>query len=270
MVMKAIDVMTRDPFTITDTDTLGVAQSAMARRGIRHLPVVHEGRLVGMLSERDVLRARSLANGGDYWWATTVKDAMQATPQTAGPDDSLTEIAGRMAAAKIGALPIVEGGKLLAIVTVPDVLAGEVRSAMGQAAKGPVATAADVMTPWPITTRPDVPLGDAVAVMADRHVRHLPVVDAGSAIVGMLSESDVRTAVGSPLDYIRRHSGFEIAYRVQDVMTRSVVIVPLDRPLAEVARQFADERLTAVPVVDNFAALVGIISYVDVLRALAR
>lgn len=267
--MKAIDVMTRDPFTVTDTDTLGVAQSAMARRGIRHLPVVHEGRLVGMLSERDVLRARSLANGGDCWWATIVKDAMQLSPQTAGPDDSLTEIAGRMAAAKIGALPIVDRGKLLAIVTVPDVLAGEVRSAMAPA-KEPGATAGDVMTPWPITTRPDAPLGDAVAVMADRHVRHLPVVDAESAIVGMLSDSDVRTAVGSPLEYIGRHSGFEIAYRVQDVMTRSVVIIPIDRPLVEVARQFADERLSAVPVVDKFGALVGIISYVDVLRALAR
>jgi CBS domain-containing protein len=55
---------------------------------------------------------------------------MIASVQTAGPDDSLTEVAGRLAGSHIGALPIVERGALLGLVTVTDVLEAEVREAM--------------------------------------------------------------------------------------------------------------------------------------------
>ncbi len=55
---------------------------------------------------------------------------MRSSPQTAGPDDSLTEAAGRMAMSKIGSLPIVERGKLIGLVTVTDVLDAEVSEAM--------------------------------------------------------------------------------------------------------------------------------------------
>src|SRR5207237_6815479 len=150
-----------------------------------------------------------------------------------------TEVAGRMAVAKLGAMPIVDRGKLLGIVAVCDVLDAEVRAAM---APTPVnqATAADAMTPWPFTIRPDAPLVDAVAIMVDRHVRHLPAVDGASAIVGMLSERDVRSAIGDLVQYLEPGSRSPATYRVQDVMTRPAVAVPFDRPLVELARQFAD------------------------------
>lgn len=131
------------------------------------------------------------------------------------------------------------------------------------------AIAADAMTPWPITVAPDAPLLDAVARMADRHVRHLPVVDATSAVVGMVSDRDIRTAIGDPAAYIAAPTASPAQYRVRDVMTRPATAVPFDRPLVEVARSFATDRIGAVPVVDRFGALIGIVSYVDALRVLA-
>ena len=122
--------MRREPITIAETDTLGAAQRAMARNEVRHLPVVSNGKLVGILNEHDVLTARSRVEEGDDWWRISVHDAMQP-PQTASLDDSITEIAGRMAASKIDAFPVVSLGKLLGIVTVTDVLEAEVRMAMG-------------------------------------------------------------------------------------------------------------------------------------------
>ncbi|MBS1121928.1 MAG: Inosine-5-monophosphate dehydrogenase [Deltaproteobacteria bacterium] len=264
--MKIRDIMRPGTFTISETDTLGPAQAAMTRGRVRHLPVMSEGKLVGILSERDVLAARARDDEGD-WWALTVHDAMHSPAQTAGPDDSVTEVAGRMAAARIGAMPVVERGKLLGIATISDVLDAEVRSAMAPAAIT-LATAADAMTPWPFTVQPDTVLADAVAIMVRHHVRHLPVVDSSSTVVGMLSERDVRSAIGNPVQYVelRRRS---VQHRVRDVMTRPAVVVPFDRPLIELARQFADGGLGAIPVVDKFGALIGIVSYVDALRVLA-
>jgi acetoin utilization protein AcuB len=265
--MKIRDIMRPGPITIGAGDSLGTAQRVMARSHVRHLPVISGSRLVGMLSERDVLAARARAGADDDWWAQPVEAAMSTPPQTAAPDDSLTEIAGRMAVSKIGAMPVVELGQLLGIATVSDVLDAEVREAMAPAPIR-VATAADAMTPWPYFVSPDAMLTDAVMKMFDHHIRHLPVVDGRSTVVGMLSERDVRSAVGDPVQFLEMRG--PVRLHVRDVMTYPVVAVPFDRPLLELARAFADHRLGALPIVDKFGALIGIVSYVDALRLLAR
>jgi acetoin utilization protein AcuB len=239
----------------------------MNRSHVRHLPVMHGDKLVGMLSERDVLAARARAEGNG-WWGRPVSEAMRSPVQTAGPDDSLTEVAGRMAVGKIGAMPVVEFGKLLGIATVTDVLDAEVRSSMTPPS-APRLTAADAMTSYPLAVQEQTLLVDAVGIMIDHHVRHLPVVDLSSTIVGMLSDRDVRTAVGDPAQYLADPSATFAQYRVLDVMSRPGASVAFDMPIAELAHRFADERIGALPVTDRFGALIGIVSYVDVLRALA-
>jgi acetoin utilization protein AcuB len=220
-------------------------------------------KLVGMLSERDLFAARARADGD--WWQLPVSRAMQKPVHTAAPSDSLTEVAGRMAAEKLGAMPVVECGRLLGIATVGDVLDAEVRGAMAPAPRME-ATAADVMTPYPLTVRPETPLLKAAATMVKRHVRHLPVLDTASAIIGMLSERDVRVAIGDPA----RHAEMRSTVHVRDAMTKPAIVVAFDTPVAELAKRFSDGKLGAVPVVDRFGALIGIVSYVDALRLFAR
>jgi acetoin utilization protein AcuB len=128
--MKLRDIMKPSPRTVTEVSRLGEAYQLMSKHGIRHLPVVHEGRICGILSERDILEYRAKTAFRDDWWRAPVSAAMVAPPQTAGPDDSLTEIAGRLARAKIGAMPIVERGALIGLVTVTDVLEAEVSQSM--------------------------------------------------------------------------------------------------------------------------------------------
>lgn len=264
--MKLHEVMRPGTYTIADTDALGVAYAAMNRSHVRHLPVMHGDRLVGLLSERDVLAARAHA-AGDSWWGIPVRDAMTSPVQTAGPDDSLTEVAGRMASGKLGAMPVVFRGKLLGIATITDVLDGEVRSTMTPSP--PKLTAADVMTSYPYAVQPETFLVDAVAIMIDRHVRHLPVVDLASSIVGMVSDRDVRTAIGDPAKYVAEPATTFAHYRVRDVMAQPGATVGFDTPIAQIAHRFSDERIGALAVTDRFGALIGIVSYVDVLRALA-
>lgn len=128
--MQLRDIMKQEPLTAQDTDRLGDLHRRMTTAHTRHLPVLHDGKLVGMLSERDILDYRARRDFDEEWWRAPASAAMRAPAQTAGPDDSLTEAAGRMAISKIGALPIVQLGTLIGLVTVTDVLAAEVAEAM--------------------------------------------------------------------------------------------------------------------------------------------
>lgn len=261
--------MRAGPFTIDTRDSVGAAHRLMTRAHIRHLPVVHDGKLVGMLSERDALALRAKLEGDESWWGVPVRRAMSAPAQFAHPDDSLTEVAARLAAGKLGAMPIVDLGRVIGIATVGDVLDAEVRAAMAPP-EAATDTAASVMMPHPITIGPDAVLVDAVELMLHRRIRHLPVVDATGTVVGMLSERDVRTAVGDPAAYATS-LGMSLAQpRVRHAMVMPVTAVTPDLPLAEVIRCFTDERIGAIVVVDPLARLVGIVSYIDVLSALAR
>ena len=128
--MKLREIMKPGPLTVTEVTHLGEAQQMMSRNKIRHLPVVRDARLCGILSERDILEYRARTAFREDWWRAPVSAAMVEPAQTAGPDDSLTEVAGRLAEAKIGAMPIVERGALIGIVTVTDVLEAEVSQSM--------------------------------------------------------------------------------------------------------------------------------------------
>lgn len=128
--MKLRDIMKLRPLTVTEVTRLGEAHQLMSEHRIRHLPVVRGTKICGILSERDILEYRAKTAFREDWWRAPVSAAMVASPQTAGPDDSLTEVAGRLAASKIGAMPIVERGSLIGLVTVTDVLAAEVSQSM--------------------------------------------------------------------------------------------------------------------------------------------
>ena len=128
--MKVREIMKPAPITVTEVTKLGEAMQLMMKHRIRHLPIVRGDHLVGILSERDIFHYRAITAFREDWWRAPVTAAMIAAVQTAGPDDSLTEVAGRLADSRIGALPIVERGVLRGLITVTDVLEAEVRQAM--------------------------------------------------------------------------------------------------------------------------------------------
>lgn len=262
--MKIRDIMRPGPVTIFESESLGTAQRMMTRSQIRHLPVIFAGRVSGMLSARDILAARARTGRGEDWWALEVRHAMSIPAQTARPDELVPDVARRLAAGKLGAMPIVEADQLVGLVTTSDVLEAEIRAAM------PVtrATAADAMSPFPLVTHPRLLLVQAVAIMLDHHVRHLPVLDDAGTLLGMLSDRDVRTAVGDPARFVETRAATAPELHVCDVMTTPAISVPPTVPLVDVARRFGDERIGALPVVDPFGVLLGIVSYVDALRVL--
>lgn len=127
--MKIKDIMTRDVATLDLNDELSLADDIMKLGRIRHLPVVDGGRLVGIISQRDLFKA-SLASAMGYgekakrefMKTVAVKEVMVDEVITVSPQASI-EYAGRlMLEKKIGCLPVIEDDDLVGLITETDVL----------------------------------------------------------------------------------------------------------------------------------------------------
>ncbi len=121
--------MTPDPFSIPAAATLGDALRVMRAHRIRHLPVLEEGEVVGMISDRDLRLAMpsplGMESAEDVAAAerTPVADIMARGAITVGPFDTVEDAAVRMRRQRVGSLPVVDAaGKLLGILTETDIL----------------------------------------------------------------------------------------------------------------------------------------------------
>lgn len=113
--------MTPQPHTIGDDQSLAVARERMHHLHVRHLPVLHGGHLVGVVSERDIALVEAL-QGVDIS-RVRVDEAMSAEPWTVGADALLTEIAAHMAEQRIGTAIVVEGeDHVVGVFTTTDAL----------------------------------------------------------------------------------------------------------------------------------------------------
>jgi acetoin utilization protein AcuB len=126
--MKVVDVMTKDPLTVTPGETIGQADELMAENRIRQLPVVEGRALLGIITDRDIrsfLAGSSLLDPEERakTLRTKVKDVMTSEPLTLSPDDDLKEAVELLIEEKIGGIPVVDGAEgLVGIVTYVDVL----------------------------------------------------------------------------------------------------------------------------------------------------
>jgi acetoin utilization protein AcuB len=126
--MKIADIMTRDPLTVTPSDTIGQADELMYENKIRQLPVVERHELVGIISDRDI---RSFLSGSLFATpeeregalGAKVASIMTTEPITASPEDDLRDTVEMLINEKIGGIPVVDEAEgLVGIVTYVDVL----------------------------------------------------------------------------------------------------------------------------------------------------
>ncbi len=116
--------MTTDLFTVHPEDLVDLVASLMDWERIRHVPVEDDGKLVGLISHRAVLRlvARGhLDRAGSE--KVAVREIMRTDPITVAPTTSTLEVLQIMRDAKVGALPVVDDDKLVGIVTEHDLIA---------------------------------------------------------------------------------------------------------------------------------------------------
>ena len=123
------DVMQVKVVTISVTERLSTVEDIMTLGRVRHMPVVHGGRLVGVVSQRDLLRA-SLSELGTtetverraFLHAIEIAQVMSQPAISIGADASVSSAAQLMAQNRIGCLPVVEDERLVGMLTETDVL----------------------------------------------------------------------------------------------------------------------------------------------------
>jgi CBS domain-containing protein len=121
LVGQVKDWMSRRPAMVPLQRTVGQVTALMRAQAIRHVLVMDGDRLAGIVSNRDV-RALVLEGEPNLLPDSPITRAMTDGPVTVGPDALLTEAARAMLERKIGALPVVEEGRVLGILTRSDVL----------------------------------------------------------------------------------------------------------------------------------------------------
>lgn len=125
--MRVRDLMTAQPITVDPETPMLQARQRMAEERIRHLVVVEEARVVGIVTDRDIrLNLPSPATSLSVWELNfllsrlTVGGVMSKGVLVVAPDRPAAEAARIMIEHKIGALPVVEEGRLIGIVTESD------------------------------------------------------------------------------------------------------------------------------------------------------
>ncbi len=125
--MKVYDVMNKEVKTVKRNTSARKAYKIMKDSGFRHMPVVDGDKLVGIISDRDLRLVMTVADSSELSMEDIPEDIkvgkiMTADPAILVPDTDLRQAVSLMTRHKIGALPVVEKGKLVGIVTQIDLM----------------------------------------------------------------------------------------------------------------------------------------------------
>jgi CBS domain-containing protein len=131
--MKVEELMTRDPATLGPESTCGEAAALMKREDCGSLPVVKDGRLVGIVTDRDIV-VRGVAGGKDLAHLA-VSEIMTPGPTTVAPDMNAEDASKLMSEKQVRRLPVVENGRLVGILAIGQVARHESANAAGETLK---------------------------------------------------------------------------------------------------------------------------------------
>lgn len=256
--MNVASIMTPNPTAIGVDASLDEAMRAMENDMLRHLPVVHDDRVVGLLSERDLLELTGWLNAQERRAieapSGSVGHHMKTPVVTVSPQDSLAKAVVRLTTRRIGCLPVVDGETLVGILTETDVLEAFLQALRA----GTISSDADVpvshtMTRDPVAVEGSMDASRAMELMRAKRFRHLPVME-GDRVAGIVSERDILMAIGR---------GTVDDAPVRDLMTEHPFTLRSDQPVSEAAEVMVDAKVGALLVTTEEGKLVGLVSLTD-------
>ena len=257
--MDIASCMTRDPLNLGPDATAAQALALLDEAGVRHLPVVEDGALVGIVSDRDLLErtGRGLLgeqNGGDERLA----EFMHKDPVTAAPDDFIVSAVSELSVHGIGCLPVVDEGRLVGIVSETDFMRLLVQVAeLGLAPAGADPEVREVAAMEVESVAPTATIEVAAERMGARGIRHLAILDDAGEPQGVLSDRDLRRARGASLAPTTQVEALERSGAVEPVL-RS------DAKLSAAAREMLANKVDAALIQGD--GELGIVTTTDILE----
>jgi CBS domain-containing protein len=255
--LLARDVMQVGVVSIDRKEPVQKAVTLLIERDISGLPVTCEGRLDGMLSEKDLLK---LLYEGQYL-PGLVEDYMTPYATSFDVEDKVSKIYRQLAERSFRRVPILYQQRLAGMITRADLVRVLMQKLCPSAHRsdlvpGGEMRAEDAMNFGLLTLAPQATLYEAMDLIARHHVTGLPVVDGGMNLLGIITEKDVLRCATDPE---------ALEAPVESLMTRSVVSFNRRASLYHICACLIEQDFHRVPILDG-TRLVGIISRSDILR----
>jgi len=248
--------------TIDSEATIRRAVKTLAERDVTGLPVVKGTRLIGIITEKDVLNLilRAGCQSG------RVADHMTTRITTFGEEDSVGDIFDCLMQKHFRRVPIVRDGKITGIISRGDLIRVYLEALQVSSSGRPAASVAntptvrEVMTPGLLTIRPHASVLEAMRIIVAYGITGLPVVDENLDLVGMVSEKDLLELFHDP--HIRSR-------QVGDLMSYDLTAAAVDTSVLDVCECLANTSFRRLPVVEG-GKLVGIVSRSDLITFILK
>ncbi len=235
--MKVQDIMQVNVVTATPEMSLAQGQRLMHDEGIRHLPVVSGDRLIGMVSDRDLRDAApspatTLSKGEISYQLdhTPIRTCMTRHVITATPHDDTAQIVRTLLKHQFGGMPVVEGQRLVGMITETDCLRIFIDTRQDSAdhaissSRQPDPLVKTHMQTDVITVVPETLVSAVFQQMRGHHIRHIPVVTKEKQLVGLVTDRDIRRAGASDEPHLAQ---FDLNHLLQKVTVNTMMTTQL-------------------------------------------
>ena len=257
--------------TISPDTRLFDARKMMDAEKIRALPVMKDGKLVGIVTRRGLLRTDIPALNENAWTTdvdlkdAVVEEIMTKNPITVPASGPLPKAARVMLENKITAIPVVDDNRaMVGIITTSDIF----RFILAELPDLKLdLRARDYMTSHVVTLGPDDSLLEAHRLMGAERIRALPVVEDGQ-LKGIITRTDL--LINDNSRFLSRNNQEEslkvLTNSVSQIMITNVITITPETTLLDAARLMLENKFHSLPVLDAEKKLVGILTESDLFR----
>ncbi len=256
--MKIKDVMTRNPITVDKDERLETVLDVMRKHRISKLPVVEQGRIVGIISDGEIAdELGAIKNKGIATSALHASSAMRRQFPTTHADADVEDAIEVFQKTDVGMIPVVHDHTAIGVVTLADFL--------------PLVKDARPIHEFMVTRLHAVEPTDRVIharrVMLDHGVERLPVLTGGK-LVGIVGESDIAFGLARfRKQFSDNHQAEQLKrFLVEEIMIRNVVTGAPDTAAAEAARVMREMDIGALPVLGGNEKIAGMITRSDLVK----
>lgn len=301
--LRVADVMSREVTTVRPDAPLAEVVELLVRRRLKAVPVLEEGRVVGIITGGDLLQRAGMGLRLSVQRSLppaelaaqlrelaaqqkTAADIMSRPVITVRAEARVSDAVMLMTRERVKRLPVVdERGALVGIVSRLDVLAAAASGAAGAEAlpalqPGAGQAARDVMFRDVPTVAPDADLGEVVDRLLATPLRRVVVVDEARRVLGIIVDDDLLARVrggaaprvwSALLGRLARGSQepLDLTGRAADVMERQVYTVAEDAALADVLRVMLEHRVKRIVVTDAEGRLAGMVDRAALLDSVS-
>lgn len=251
--MKVGDIMSTNPQYIGPGEFVTHAREIMREYNYESLPVVENGRVVGMVTLQDIINVTSTRSD------VTVTGYMRLTVPVLSPETGLARAAYVVIGTDEGRVPVAdEDGRLVGVLSVKDIFRGLPELELEDVSVG------SLMTRKVVTCRPEDSVSKVWLNMINYGLTGFPVVGPRGEVIGMITREDVLKKGYARIE--RESDGRRTPTTVQKIMSTPAITVREDDSVKKAAKIFMERDIGRVPVVKD-GKLVGIIDRYDVIRA---